>query len=474
MSTDQPTQPPTQPPSQLPYRERTALADALAAAESRLALLRQQAQEGALRDDSTLHMAAVGSAADDWATGNVQRRGRRTLGVADDTALHLVTNDAGFLEWDFGPTSGGARGRRRMRRAGGGAGAGGVIEQSYVIRRIAPNAITAAIRGIDAVLNGNYGLRALDAHNLFAGDCVQPKGKKKRLLIVHGTFSSMKGMLGKAPVRFFRWARDNYEEVLGFDHPSLSVGPVMNAFDLARALRDCEGPLDIVAHSRGGLVVRWLLEGFGAGRCTPSRAVLVGAPLDGTSLAAPFKLQRALSMISNVGLALKGEANPADQEVGQSYFDSALGLAGVVASAIGTHGISVAADAVVAIIPGLLSMARVAGNADLDRLAQTSLQAQPQYFAITSNYVSASPLGSVAAFFSPSAWLNKAKDTAIDAIFPSENDLVVDTESMTLLGNGAPRTLVPISHRFPEASEVNHLNYFAQPKTADLIKDWLV
>jgi len=50
------------------------------------------------------------------------------------------------------------------------------------------------------------------------------------------------------------------------------------------------------------LVVRWWLEAFGKSLSIlpdkPVRAVLVGSPLNGTSLAAPDKLQGALSLLS--------------------------------------------------------------------------------------------------------------------------------------------------------------------------------
>ena len=83
--------------------KRAGLAQALGAADEHLDVLRRQA--GA--DDATaFRMAAVGSAADDWDSGTLRRRGRRALGVDDTASLHLVSNDDGFLEWDFGPASG--------------------------------------------------------------------------------------------------------------------------------------------------------------------------------------------------------------------------------------------------------------------------------------------------------------------------------------------------------------------------------
>ena len=112
-----------------------------------------------------------------------------------------------------------------------------------------------------------------------------------------------------------------YDRVLFFDHPTLSVSPVHQRAR-ARAAR-WPGRAGRSTSSRtaaAGLVVRWWLEAFGSSlRLAPRarvRAVLAGSPLHGTSLAAPDKIQHAMSLISNVGtfaektLSLVGLANP--------------------------------------------------------------------------------------------------------------------------------------------------------------------
>ena len=73
---------------------------------------------------------------------------------------------------------------------------------------------------------------------------------------------------------------------------------MLNAFDLAsRLAKGVPASLDIVAHSRGGLVVRWLCEGFRhpSLRCN---AVLVGSPLAGTSLAAPARARAVMDFLA--------------------------------------------------------------------------------------------------------------------------------------------------------------------------------
>ena len=64
-----------------------------------------------------------------------------------------------------------------------------------------------------------------------------------------------------------------YDRVLFFEHPTLSVSPVINALELGRALAGSSGQIDVIAHSRGGLVVRWWLEAFGSSlRLAPANA----------------------------------------------------------------------------------------------------------------------------------------------------------------------------------------------------------
>ncbi len=89
------------------------------------------------------------------------------------------------------------------------------------------------------------------------------------LLFVHGTFSSTIGGYGGLAAtpwgeEFMRAARANYDAVIGFDHPTLSDDPLENASDLLARLQKigwAHPPrFDVIAHSRGGLVVRSLIE----------------------------------------------------------------------------------------------------------------------------------------------------------------------------------------------------------------------
>jgi hypothetical protein len=96
-------------------------------------------------------------------------------------------------------------------------------------------------------------------------------GRAKRILLfIHGTFSQSRSLLQDGLARakdgaklvgedFLAAAEKAYDLVLTFDHPTLSVGPALNAMDLAHALRPLNpSQIDIICHGRGGLVARWL------------------------------------------------------------------------------------------------------------------------------------------------------------------------------------------------------------------------
>ena len=79
------------------------------------------------------------------------------------------------------------------------------------------------------------------------------------LILVHGTFSRGENILSnffatKQGGAFLTQASERYNgNVFAFDHPTLSVSPILNAFDLQRALGDSRAQVRMVCHSRGGV-----------------------------------------------------------------------------------------------------------------------------------------------------------------------------------------------------------------------------
>ena len=108
-----------------------------------------------------------------------------------------------------------------------------------------------------------------------------------------------------APGRYFlSKAAKQYEQVLGFEHHTVSRTPLINAAELARKFADSDAEIDIVCHSRGGLVTRWFCESLDRQIARKRRVVFVGCPLQGTSLADPRSLRHGLNLLTNVGKLL--------------------------------------------------------------------------------------------------------------------------------------------------------------------------
>jgi hypothetical protein len=85
------------------------------------------------------------------------------------------------------------------------------------------------------------------------------------LLLLHGTASSTSGSFGGlvAPGSRSVWDRmqSRYgDNILGYDHPTLSVSPIRNAVRLVKLLPD-GATLHLVSHSRGGLIGELLCRG---------------------------------------------------------------------------------------------------------------------------------------------------------------------------------------------------------------------
>jgi hypothetical protein len=138
---------------------------------------------------------------------------------------------------------------------------------------------------------------------------------RKVLLLVHGVFSSTRGaftdLAGEAGGSCMQQLLERYDgRVFGYDHWTIARTPQQNALDLmARIPADAGWEMDIVCHSRGGLVVRSLLADAvddavlsQVGRLRASRIAKVGkvifvaAANQGSPLAAQDELQQFLNV----------------------------------------------------------------------------------------------------------------------------------------------------------------------------------
>jgi hypothetical protein len=136
------------------------------------------------------------------------------------------------------------------------------------------------------------------------------------LLLLHDTFATTQAA-------FADWIGDpSFVPVhqayggrcLAFTHPTLAAGIDDNLNWLVTHLAQLPGPIDVVAHGRGGLLARSLAAD---GRLPLRRMCLVGTPNKGTALAQDFSLVRFLD--GHVGMLARVSAN-----VAQATLEGAL------------------------------------------------------------------------------------------------------------------------------------------------------
>jgi hypothetical protein len=401
--------------------------------------------------------------------GQLRRRGP-TRPLDPTRTLTLVENDDGVLLWQVGsmipPSTAERTGpRRRLFRASTTEIEGDYVDH-LVVEPIEPSMVGQALLNLDNWLNPAHGLREWKNGALGATPAI-PEKKGKILLIVHGTFSKGQAIFSQlndpanAKGRQLLGRADKiYNQILAFEHPTVSVSPMLNAVDLARAFAGSEAAIDVVAHSRGGLVTRWWLEAFDhAGQFR--RAILVGSPLGGTSLVSPPHLRHLLSWFSNFNRYLAQGAGLAGNMIPFLKVISALAQFTSLVTSLAAKTPLV--DAAIAMIPGLASMSRVANNFELDRL-QGSQDSRLAYHAIKCQFQPRDPGWKVWKYF-----VDSPVERAVNALFPNENDWVVITVSMT------ERLKLPAGrvHDFGATSDVHHTSYFLHPKTAEKIGEWL-
>jgi hypothetical protein len=279
-----------------------------------------------------------------------------------------------------------------------------------------------------------------------------PPAEQRSLLLLHGTFSNANGAYGSlAGTDFFQRARTLYDDrIYAFNHFSVSRTPDENARMLLDGLPAGEHLCDAITHSRGGLVLRNLVEhsaahGAAADRFRLGHAVLVASPNDGTPLATPARWEETVGWFANL-MELFPD-NPFT--IGAEFVSESLVW-------LASH---LAGD-----LPGLRSM-------DGAGPMVKELQSPPgppanAYSALVSN-------------FHPDAALwQRALDVGADQFFGSANDLVVPSEGGWRIDrDGTPH--IPSARigcygpggnlGAAGTAPVHHLNFFGRAETADFL-----
>jgi hypothetical protein len=410
------------------------------------------------------------------------RRARHRRGEGERVGYMTLMDTDGVLRWELGLGPAPARRRRPQRGRAGVAATGDVVKQ-FKFEDLPPNEIGARLRQLDDWLTPHQGLREV-TRKLTVGREVAPAETGRILLLVHGTFSTCEHLLREISTteegrRLMARAFGTYQQVLAFNHPTLSVSPLLSAAALRQHFRGNEANVDVICHSRGGLVVRWWLEVLDHVPAPRGRVVFAGPPLAGTGLAAPARLRGALNALTNISKTLgtisKGSALvfPAAAPIGHAA-GVLFGLFGKLTS-IAAHTPIV--DAGVAMIPGLSGQSREGANGEIRRLREsfTTLKKDEQarrfienYFFLKSNFEPTSPGWKFWQYFRK----DQLSNIAADFVFEGQNDLVVDTASMASLTDDISDDAIAATHieNFGTSDVVHHLNYFQQPRTIALIE----
>src|SRR5258706_7215181 len=126
---------------------------------------------------------------------------------------------------------------------------------------------------------------AHDKHAVTSADLTR-LASGRSLLFVHGTFSSCDAFFAITPDVMAELGRRYEGRLFAFNHPTMSADPTANARQLLDSIGTQSGmTVDIVCHSRGGLVAREIAEQGRAKGVSVGRIIMVGVPNGGTTLA---------------------------------------------------------------------------------------------------------------------------------------------------------------------------------------------
>lgn len=389
-----------------------------------------------------------------------KRSGTLKPGESKRARYQLVDVD-GVLDWEEVTTAPPVFHRRR--RGLGTTTASGAIA-SLDFEKLAPSELVAFLDARDKWLTPQRGLRRWDPESRKLVTAPIPENGKV-LLFIHGTFSNSDNVFNsllRTPhgTKFLEDMSQKYNgNIYAFDHPTLSVSPILNAMDLVREIGPSKAKIDVISHSRGGLVTRWWCEAFDPAGERCNKAILVGSPLAGTGLAAPPNLRGTIRLLSNVADAAGKVASLGTLAVPMlSIVEALLQVLSTITSWTAKTPLI---DAVVGMVPGLSGQSRVGNNPELLRLLQIPTNPE-RYYGVISDF---QPTDSIWAFWRVFR-KERLADFGADLIFDGANDLVVDTPSMTHLNDGL---LIPEKQvlNFGKSPTVHHLNYFDEVRTID-------
>jgi hypothetical protein len=317
--------------------------------------------------------------------------------------------------------------------------------------------------------------------NLSVGEPLSPTNwhqlaEGPTLLFIHGIFSSCQAGFAGIGHDDSTWPelRERYDNrIIGFDHSTGSVGPDENAKWFLDQIPDpdqnpkkLELDLDIVCHSRGGLVARSIaVQAAQLGRPVNIRRIVFAAtPNGGSQITVTKNWDSLVNRISSV-LTLPAKVLPAPADAISGVLAGLLEVLKIVA-------VGVALD-----LPGLEAM--TPGSPFLQGLGQAT-NVTPEYFAAAADF---EPGPVLANLFNGLDNEGRVVDSAIFGHV--HNDIAVPTEGVwnpasivDLNSPAAPIPGFPIDDAARKLAIVPgsvywHCNYFDDPKMRAALLQWL-
>lgn len=304
-----------------------------------------------------------------------------------------------------------------------------------------------------------------------------PTGRPPRILVlIHGTFSSTIGTFGGLTAtpwgqEFIRAAQSHYDAVLGFDHFTLKRDPDANAQALLAQLQRIAWPaapaIDVIAYSRGGLVLRSLMDLLPTASKPDlriQRAVFVACTNDGTTLANPDNWRTLIDLYTNLAVAACRIMQMMPHALGVAVIMKEL-IQGV--SSLVKYMATEAED-----VPGLAAMQP--GSAFLGKLhhAGSAPLSQTLNYVITSEFAPVITGAQAEPKELPARLLAAIAGGLISQLMHEGNDLVVNASSMATL----ERTALELVHDrfdFGQTAKVYHTTYFLRPEVVNALVRWL-
>jgi pimeloyl-ACP methyl ester carboxylesterase len=305
-----------------------------------------------------------------------------------------------------------------------------------------------------------YGLRFMSPDNYATKGAAQLTdadwqhlASGRSLLMIHGTFSTAHGAFSGLRREDIAQLNSMYDgRVFAFDHPSVSVSPASNVKELASRLpAGVRLDVDIVCHSRGGLVAREIAErgpvhGLTTDRLTVGRVVFVGAANSGTLLAQPEHMVNMIDRLTTVSNLIP-----------TGFVSELLDGLIMVVKVIG-HGGLKSLDGLASMDPTGPYLKALAGG---QKTGAT-------YYAITADF-------DAGAQDSTAPLKVLVKDKLMDKIFKNTaNDLVVPTEGVFAVNDCASFPIESVARlEIPGSAGVVHTTYFLSPDARTKMKEWL-